>query len=162
MKLQTTPRSWGTSLFGKRDSWWDMQNAMNQMMERLNHMWPENFGSDWAKDMPSFTPAINVKDTGTELKISAELPGMTDKDIEVYVDRDAMTIQGEKKLEKEEKGENRYYMESRYGSFRRTIPLPYEVDRERISAKFTNGVLNIELKKTEAAKNDTRKINIQS
>lgn len=163
MKIQTTsPRNWGLSLLNRRDPWGDMQSSMNHMMERFQNMWPESWDKEWARDMPSFTPSINVKDTGSEIRVSAELPGMTDKDIEIFLDRDFLTIQGEKKLEKEEKSDNRYYMECKYGNFRRTIPLPYEVDRERVAAKFTNGVLNIDLKKSDAAKNDTRKINIQS
>lgn len=109
-----------------------------------------------------FVPRVDVKDSGRTLQIKAELPGMDEKDIEVALDGEALTISGEKKYEKEDKHEGRSYYESSYGRFSRTIPLPYEVDREKVDAQFKKGVLTVSLERSEEAKKNTRKIAIKS
>ena len=70
----------------------------------------------------AFSPSVDVKETDREIKVSAELPGMNDKDIDVSLTKDSLTIKGEKKEEKEDKGKNYYRMERSFGSFTRTSP----------------------------------------
>lgn len=94
-------------------------------------------------------PKINVSDGEKEVKITAELPGMDEKDLEVNLHNNQLTISGERKHEEEVKEENRYYFESSYGKVYRSIPLPTEVDSEKIDAKFKKGVLTIKLPKTK-------------
>lgn len=72
----------------------------------------------------AFSPSVNIKESDKEIRVSAELPGMEDKDINVSLSKDSLTIKGEKKEEKEDKGKDFYRMERSYGSFSRTIPLP--------------------------------------
>ncbi|MDD4871977.1 MAG: Hsp20/alpha crystallin family protein [Kiritimatiellae bacterium] len=97
----------------------------------------------------SFNPNINVSETEKEVHISAELPGMDEKDISVEVDKDTLTIKGEKKEEHEEKGKNWHRVEQSYGSFHRTILLPAKVDINKAKAKFKKGILSVTIQKTE-------------
>jgi HSP20 family protein len=110
----------------------------------------------------TFTPRIDVVDADKEVKISAELPGMEDKDIEVLLTGDVLTIKGEKKEEREEKGKDYYRSERSYGSFVRTISLPIEVDTASVEASFKKGVLTISLPKTARAVGSAKKISIRT
>jgi len=106
-------------------------------------------------------PEIDVKETEKELKVSAELPGLEEKDVEVLLDADSLTIRGEKRHEEEEKGESYYRSERRYGSFSRVIPLTAEVESDKVEARFKNGVLTVTIPKTEKARADLKKIPIK-
>jgi HSP20 family protein len=108
----------------------------------------------------SFRPRVDVSETDKEIRIAAELPGMDERDIRVSVSKDALTIKGEKKEEKEDKGKAYYHMERSYGSFLRTIPLPAEVDSEKINAEFRKGILTVTMPKTAKAIEKNRKIPI--
>ena len=109
----------------------------------------------------AFSPKVDVTENDKEIKISAELPGMDEKDIEVSLHNDMLTIKGEKKEEKEDKGKDYYRMERSYGSFLRTIPLPAEVETDKVEAKFKKGVLSITLPKTAKAVAETKKIAVK-
>lgn len=111
--------------------------------------------------MTEFNPRIDVRESANEITVAAELPGLSDKDVHITLDRDYLTIKGEKKFEKEGDENDRQYIERSYGSFMRTIPLTTEVDRERVEATFRNGVLKVALKKTAAAQNEPRRITIK-
>lgn len=109
----------------------------------------------------AFSPKVDVTENDKEIKISAELPGMDEKDIEVSLHNDMLTIKGEKKEEKEDKGKDYYRMERSYGSFLRTVPLPAEVETDKVEAKFKKGVLSITLPKTAKAVAETKKIAVK-
>ena len=94
-----------------------------------------------------FSPRVDVVETDAEIRVSAELPGLDDKDIDVSLSRGELTISGEKRHEKEETGRNYYRSERSFGSFRRSIPLPGEVVTDKVNAVFKNGVLTITLPK---------------
>lgn len=111
-------------------------------------------------NLASFTPKVNVAETDKEVKISAELPGMDEKEVEVSVSDGYLTIKGEKKQEREEKDKNYYRMERSTGYFHRDIPFPCEVDTDKVAAIFKKGVLNITLPKTQKAKG--RQIEVKS
>ncbi|MGQ0676301.1 MAG: Hsp20/alpha crystallin family protein, partial [Rhodospirillales bacterium] len=98
--------------------------------------------------------------TDQAIEVTAELPGMEEKDVELVVQDDVLTIRGEKKFEKEEKNKDYHMVERQYGSFQRSFTLPDIVDREKIAAKFDKGVLNVTLPKSAKAKERTRKIQI--
>ena len=110
----------------------------------------------------TFSPSVDVTENDKEIKISAELPGMDEKDIDVSLQNDMLTIKGEKKEEKEDKGKDYYRMERSYGSFIRTIPLPNEVETDKVEAKFKKGVLSITLPKTAKAVAETKKIAVKA
>jgi HSP20 family protein len=110
----------------------------------------------------SFSPSVDVKESDKDFTIRAELPGVDENDIEVTVTKDAVTIKGEKKEEKEDKGKNYYYMERSYGSFNRVIPLASETESSKAEASFKNGVLNVTIPKSQEAKAKRTKVPIKS
>ena len=99
----------------------------------------------------SWLPAVDVHENDNQITLRAELPGMTEEDVELTVDKGRLTIQGEKRLEKEDTDGDYHRIESSYGSFYRGFPLPDTVDQQNIEARFDNGVLNVILPKTEEA-----------
>ena len=105
---------------------------------------------------------MNVSETENEIRITAELPGVTEQDIDISLDDDVLTIRGEKKFEQSQGGEkeNFHFVERSYGTFQRSLRLPYPIDPEQVRASFDNGVLTITLPKT-AQKERTRRIQIQ-
>jgi HSP20 family protein len=106
-------------------------------------------------------PDVDVTETDTELRISAELPGMEEKDVEIELSGNQLTVRGEKKEEREETKKDFHVSERRYGSFRRTLQVPETVDAEKIDAEMKNGVLTVVLPKTEEAKSKARKISVK-
>jgi HSP20 family protein len=136
-----------------------LQRRMNEMFDSFFHDFEvEHFG-EWREQ---FAPHIDVKENDKELIITAELPGMDEKDIDVLLERNALSLKGEKKEEKEEKDHDYWHMERRYGSFQRVIPLPEGVDTDKAAASFKKGVLHITVPKTEHAKAAVKKIAIKT
>lgn len=107
------------------------------------------------------TPDIDVTETDQDIRITAELPGMEDKDINVELSGDRLTVRGEKKEEHEETDKDYHVSERRFGSFRRSLRLPDSVDGAKVDARMKNGVLKVILPKTSTAKNKTRKVAIK-
>lgn len=105
-------------------------------------------------------PRIELAETDTDIRITAELPGLTEKDVEISVEDGALTLCGEKRSEVEDK--DRGYSERSYGRFERRIGLPRGIDREQASATFADGVLTVTLPKTEAANETVRRIPINA
>jgi HSP20 family protein len=135
------------------------------LQRRMNRMFDDFFaGFDLAptgtERFGAFSPSIDVKEDEKELLIKAELPGLDEKNVEVTLSDGSLTIKGEKKEEKEDRGKHYYRMERSYGSFHRVIDLPEGLDTEKASASFKNGVLNISLPKTETAAKNVQKITI--
>lgn len=108
--------------------------------------------------MTTTWPSIDVKDKDNELLVTAEVPGLTDKDVELFVDNGMLTIRGEKNAEHEEKG----YSERFFGRFERQIPLPSSVDEQNCKADFHDGLLTIHLPKTKEAEESRKKIPINA
>jgi HSP20 family protein len=100
-------------------------------------------GSGWARDFPS----VDLTETDDEVRVSAEIPGVDEKDIDLSIRGDVLVVRGEKKQETEEKNGGRHYIERSYGAFQRDIPLPCEVDAEKTKAEYARGVLRITLPK---------------
>lgn len=96
----------------------------------------------------SFVPAIDMYEDDKNLYITAELPGIEKDDIKISLHNDVLTISGEKKREEKKENENYYHLEMCYGAFNRSITLPVEVDSDRVEANFKNGVLKIQLAKS--------------
>jgi HSP20 family protein len=107
-------------------------------------------------------PVVDVVEKEKEYQVSAELPGLDEKDIEVSVSDDMLTIKGEKKEEKEEKAKNYYLSERRYGAFQRSFQVPSGVDAEKIEASFQKGVLTVTLPKSPEAQKKEKKITIKA
>ncbi len=107
-------------------------------------------------------PNVDIAETEKAYKVTAELPGLDDKDIEVKISDSILTIQGEKKEEREEKKADYHLSERRYGSFQRRFALPTGVDAGKIEAQFKNGVLSVTLPKTAEAQMKEKKIAIKA
>lgn len=103
-------------------------------------------------------PSIDVEDKDNEVLVTAEVPGLTDKDVELFVDNGMLTIRGEKKGERNERG----YSERFFGRFERQIPLPTSVDEQNCKADFHDGLLTIHLPKTREAEESRKKIPINA
>ena len=108
----------------------------------------------------ALSPNVDVAETDKEIKVTAKLPGLDEKDIEVDIRDNALTIKGEKRAEKEEKDKTFYPSERSYGMFQRVIGLPAEVQEDKVEAEFSKGVLTIRLPKSPAAQKMSRKIEI--
>lgn len=110
----------------------------------------------------AIAPAVDVAERETEYEITAELPGMDEKDIEVKLANDILTIKGEKKEEKEERQKDYYLSERRYGSFMRSFQVPSGVDTGKIEASFAKGVLTLKLPKTPEAQKSEKTISVKT
>jgi HSP20 family protein len=135
--------------------------AMQRDMNRLFDEFFKGFGFPEEVEAPgAFAPQVNMTEDDKFIKVSAELPGLDEKDVEISVTKDSLTIRGEKKEEREHKDEETYYLERSFGSFSRTIPIPKNVDLEKAEASFKKGVLSITLPKLEVQGEEKKKIPI--
>ncbi len=139
------------AMLGERD--WSPLSSFRREVDRLfdDFFRTPTLGSFGSGMMTSW-PSIEVKDEERELVVTAEVPGMNDKDVELLVDNGMLTIRGEKKGERDERG----YSERWYGRFERQIPLPPYVDEEHCTADFRDGVLTIHLPKSADAESRRR------
>jgi HSP20 family protein len=111
-----------------------------------------------------FTPTVNLSETDQAFEATVELPGMSEDEVDIKLTRDGLVISGEKRTETSEEDKERNYFrrERRYGSFRRTIPLPADaVERDACEATFANGVLTVRLPKRADAQPSVRRINVR-
>ena len=138
---------------------YSLQREMNRLMDDFfdSSLFPR-LSEEWSG---TFQPKLDIKETDKEFVISAELPGMDEKDIELLLSSDTLTFKGEKKFEKEENNENYHRVERSYGSFHRVIPLSAEIDTDRAEASFEKGILHITLRKIET-KSGAKKIPIKT
>jgi HSP20 family protein len=127
-----------------------MKSEMDRLFDRLaEHRWNELPAlGDWA-------PSMDVSETKDSLVCKVEVPGMEQKDIQISLQENLLTIKGEKKQEKEEKDEHYHRIERSYGAFTRSLRLPVAVDAGKVTATVKNGVLTVTLPKTPAAKGTT-------
>lgn len=114
------------------------------------------------KGMSEGFPNVDLTESKGHLTVKAELPGVEEDEIKITLDHQNLVISGEKNLETDRDEDGHHYHECSYGSFRRVIRLPYEVDREKVEAKFKNGVLKIHMDQDQALKEKTRNISISS
>jgi HSP20 family protein len=154
------------------DAWRSLRTEMDRLFDRFS----SGFGMPSLRrmfdaDLPPFrfetaltmpNPAIDVTEDSDAYKLTAELPGMAESDIEVALTDDTLTIKGEKKEEKEKTEKNYYLSERSYGSFRRSFALPDGVDRDKIGAEFAKGVLTVTMPKAAEAKAEPKKIEVKA
>lgn len=138
--------------------------AFRQEMDRLFDTFfaPAQFGrlGGGAASFP-FNPAIDVTENDKEVRVRAELPGVEEKDIDVSLDGDVLTIRGEKREEHTEDGDRRRFVETSYGSFERSLRLPFEPEGEEIKANFKDGVLTVTVQKPAELTRPSKRIPIQ-
>lgn len=142
---------------------YSLQREMNRLFEDFFRM-PSfermgelpGFGSE--QTFGDITPRIDMSETDKELLVKVELPGMTEKDMNISLNREMLTISGEKKQEREQTEKGWYRMERQYGSFTRSVPLPYEIETEKVEATFKNGILSVKLPKSSVQQKETKSI----
>ena len=140
-----------------------LHDAMNGVFDDFSRGWDiAPFRRGLLAEATTFIPRLEVSDDDKNVMVRAELPGLDEKDIDVSLTGNLLTLKGEKRSEKEEKKQNYYYKERSYGAFERAVDLPCEVDRERAQATFKKGVLCINLPKTPQAQSSTRKIAVKT
>jgi HSP20 family protein len=150
----------------------EMWSSFRSEMDRLFDRFVRGFGLPSLRSMADFeppwrsfifsAPPIDMTEDDMAYKISAELPGLDTKDVEVSVSGDRLVLKGERRQEQEEKNQNYHLSERTYGSFQRSFELPASVDRDKIAADFSKGVLTITLPKTAATQQQRKKIEIKS
>jgi len=148
-----------------------LRDDIDSAFDRMFRDWPR-FGRlaefdpfremDFWKRPSALSPRVDVSEDEKGYEITAEIPGVEEKDVSVSVSDGRLVLRGEKKTEKEEKKKDYHMKERSYGSFERSFRLPDEVEVDKISADFTNGVLNVTLPKSAKAKSKERKISIKS
>ena len=143
-----------------RDVFSAMRDEMDRVFERFEHGWPR-WPTLFRREGAITVPELDVRENTNAIVVEAELPGVDEKDVSVTVANGVLTIKGEKKHEKEEKGENYYLTERSFGSFERSIRLPDTVDDAKVEAKFDKGVLKVTAAKKPEAVKAERKIEIK-
>jgi HSP20 family protein len=134
-------------------AWGSLRSPFRRPLLDLEPFWRGEGGGN--------APAVDIADTANAYEITAELPGLDEKNIDVRFSEGTLTIKGEKKEEKEEKNKDYYVSEHRYGSFQRSFSVPDGVDGEKIEAMFKNGVLTVTLPKTPEAQKKQKQIEIK-
>lgn len=144
---------------GDRDPFVALHREMNRLFDDAFR--------DFGSRMPSLGdyfggragwPSVEISDTDSEVRITAEMPGMEEKDVELMLDDGVLTLRGEKKSQTEDK--DRQFSEHFYGRFERRIPLGTEIEEDKVRADFHNGVLTVTLPKTQRAQAKARRIPI--
>jgi HSP20 family protein len=135
-----------------------VRSEMDRLMDTFLFGVPQT-GDFWEE--AEWLPAVDVTETKNEILVSVEIPGMDPKEFDISLNEGTLTIQGEKRQEKMEKEENYHFVERRYGTFTRSILLPQEVESDKISASYKNGVLTVTLPKSEGTKRKEIKIKVE-
>ncbi len=140
-------------------------STMQDRMNRMNRLFRESYSPqepEEALTTTSFAPPVDIYEDEHNITLKLEVPGIDEKDIDVRIDNNTLTVHGERKMEKEEKEENFHRVERRYGSFTRSFTLPSSVDLAQVSADYNRGVLKIKLAKKAEAKPKQIKVNVSS
>src|SRR5271167_1247461 len=142
---------------------WDPFRELYSLQNRMNRLFEEQYsGREESLTAGAFVPAVDIYEDEHSIQLKLEVPGIDEKDLDIKVENNTLTVTGERKLEKEEKEENFRRVERRYGSFTRSFTLPNTVNTEDINASYDNGVLNIKLAKRAEAKPKQIKVNVSS
>ena len=140
---------------------WDPFRDMVTLRERMNKLFEDMAAARGEeKDLAtsSWAPAVDIYETENEVVLTAEIPGIEEKDVEIKVEDSTLTLMGERKFEKETKEENYHRIERAYGSFFRSFTLPNYIDQDKIEAEHENGILKVRMPKRAELK--PRKVKI--
>ena len=143
---------------------WRPFRDMERMRREMDRLWDSFFEERprrKVEEVGEWLPSLDVSETKNDLVVKAELPGIDPKDIDISLSDCVLTIKGEKKQGKEEKEENYHLIERSYGSFTRSVRLPGDVQSDKITASYKNGVLRVTLPKSEEAKKKEIKIKVE-
>jgi len=143
---------------------WDPFRELYALQNRMSRLAEEQYavGREDSLTAGAFVPPVDVYEDEHSVQLKLEVPGIDEKDLDVKVENNTLTVSGERKFEKEEKEENFRRVERRYGSFTRSFTLPNTVNAEDINAQYDNGVLTIKLAKRAEAKPKQIKVTVGS
>jgi HSP20 family protein len=133
----------------KWDPWQEIADRFDRYSRSLSH---PQAGSQKVIATGDWSPRVDIAETDEAFVIKAEIPEVNKEDVKVTVDNGVLTIRGERKQEKEEKGKKFHRVERYYGSFTRSFTLPDNVDETKIKASFKDGMLNLQIHKSEKVK----------
>jgi HSP20 family protein len=140
---------------------WEPFREFSSLQDRMNRLFRDTYGTEEdSLTTTAFAPPVDVYEDEHNITLKIEVPGIDEKDIDVRLENNTLTVQGERKFEKEEKEENFRRVERRYGSFTRSFTLPNTVDAENVTANYEKGVLKIQLAKKSEAKPKQIKVNV--
>lgn len=139
---------------------WDPFRDVLALQNRVNSLFREMNEGDSPLTTASFVPAVDIYEDAKKVVLKLEVPGMEEKDLDIRVENNTLTVKGERKFEKDEKEENFHRIERRYGSFYRAFTLPSTVDTENVGASYNAGILKLELNKKPEAQPKQIKVNV--
>ncbi len=141
-------------------------STQQDRLNRLNRLFRESFtpqqGPEEALTTTNYAPPVDIYEDEHNITLKMEVPGIDEKDIDVQIENNTLTVHGERKIEKEEKEENFRRVERQYGEFTRSFTLPNSVDPGQVSANYEKGLLKIKLAKKAEAKPKQIKVNVGS
>jgi HSP20 family protein len=143
---------------------WDPLKNLVALQDRMNRLFDETLEREHGSEglmAGAWAPPVDIYETDNDVVIVAELPGIEEKDVDVQVRDNVLTIKGERKMEKSLKEESYHRVERTYGSFSRSFTLPTSVNQDKISATYTRGVLEIKMPKAEQAEPQQIKIQVK-
>ena len=142
---------------------WDPFRELATVQDRMNRLFQDSFGQSREEGLATaaFAPAVDIYEDEHNITLKVEVPGIDEKDIDVRLENNTLTVRGERKFEQEEKEENYRRVERQYGSFSRSFTLPPIVDTENVQASYDKGVLEIPLGKKAEAKPKQIKVNVE-
>ena len=142
---------------------WDPFREFSTLQDRMNRLFRDSYGDhEEALTSSTFAPPVDVYEDEHNVTLKIEVPGIDEKDIDVRIENNLLTVHGERKFEKEEKEENFRRVERQYGSFTRSFTLPNTVDPEGVQAHYDKGILKVQLAKKAEAKPKQIKVNVGS
>ena len=133
-----------------------------QLQDRVNRLFADSANREEGFNTTSFVPPVDIFEDEHNIVLKVEVPGIDEKDLDIRIENNTITIRGERKFEKETKEENYHRVERRYGSFQRSFGLPNTVNPEQVTADYANGVLSVTLGKRAEAKPKQIKVNVGS
>jgi HSP20 family protein len=141
---------------------WEPSRGVTSLQDQVNRLFEDTLTRNRTgqADLATWAPAVDIYETETELVVKADLPDLQEKDIDVRVENNTLTIRGERKFEKEVSEENYLRVERAYGAFTRSFSLPNTVKTEGIRAEYRNGTLTVHMAKREESKSKQVKINV--
>jgi HSP20 family protein len=142
---------------------WDPFHTLSGLQEQVNRLFETSFQGRAQDSAPTtWAPAVDIYETENELVLKADLPDINEKDLDIRVENNMLTIHGERRFEQQVKEENYLRVERAYGTFSRSFSLPNTVNTEATKAEYKNGVLMVQLPKRAEAKPKQVKINVAS
>jgi HSP20 family protein len=141
----------------------DPFRELEEVSSRLNRFFAQPFGFRTEGNgnlLAEWTPAVDFEESDREYLLKADLPDVKKEDVKVEILDGVLSVQGERKHEKEEKGRKFHRIERAYGRFERTLSLPSDIDAAKVSAEFANGVLNVHLPKSPTAKREAVEVKV--